>query len=498
MTSKTKCLPAQGTLLLIAALLAGCTVGPHYHPPAPPTIGTYTPEALHKTAGSSGPGGISQQFNSKADIPAQWWILFHSPALDQMVGEALRNSPTVAEASDRLMAAEEELSARAGETRYPRVTGSASTQREQVNLAAFGVPFPNPKPFTLLNGSVAVSYALDLFGANRHLLESLRAQVAYEGWQWQAARLMLAGNVVSAAIQQAKLQSQIDLTRKMIDAQQEELEISERRYEAGGISKSDLQSQRTALAQVRAGLPALEQQLDRVNDQLSLLMGKSPAEARVRFVKLGDLALPRELPLSLPSSLVRQRPDILAAESLLRKACANVGIATANLYPQIVLSGDTGGVGTRLNKGGGTWNIEASLAQPIYNGGALRAEKREAISDYHEADRAYRETVLEAFGQVADTLRAIEHDAETLQLRSEAESAAESNYRIASERYKTGGISEIMLLDAERQSLEASLSQSMATADRFRDSATLFEALGGGWWNGNPGGSVHAGGPHGR
>lgn len=483
MASKTQYRLVQRTLLLASALLAGCTVGPHFHAPAVPTIGTYTPEPLPKTSSSIGRAGVSQQFNAHADIPAQWWTLFHSPPLDQMVREALRNSPTIAQARERLRAAQEELSARTGQTQYPRVSGNASAQREQVNLATFGVPFPNPKPFTLLNGSVAVSYALDLFGANRHWLESLRAQVGYEGWQWQAARLMLTGNVVSAAIEQAELQSEIDIQRKMIDAQRQELKISAGRYRAGGISRSDLRTERTALAQVKAGLPGFEQQLDAVNDELAALMGQSPAGARVPFIHFADLTLPAELPLSLPSSLVRQRPDILASESLLRKACAKVGIATANLFPQIMLSADAGGVGTRLSTGGGIWNVEASLVQPLYDGGALRAEKREAISHYQEADNAYRETVLAAFRQVADTLRAIEHDAETLQLRSEAESEAESNYRIASARYQAGGISQLALLEAERQSLQAKLSQSTAVANRFRDSATLFQALGGGWWN---------------
>jgi NodT family efflux transporter outer membrane factor (OMF) lipoprotein len=483
MDSMTKYSLAQRTIVLIVVLLAGCTVGPHFHSPDPPMIGAYTPEPLHKTAESAGPAGISQDFNTNADIPAQWWTVFHSPALDRMVREALKHSPTLAQASDRLTEAQEELNARAGETKYPRVTGNASAQREQVNLSSFGVPFPNPKPFTLLSGSVAVSYALDLFGANRHLIESLRAQVAYQGWQLQAARLMLAGNVVSAAIQQAELQSQIDITRRMIDVQQQQIDISERRYRAGGISRSDLQSQRTDVAQTKAELPALQQQLDAVDDQLAVLMGNTPAEAQIELVKLDGLMLPADLPVSLPSAVVRQRPDILAAESLLRKACANVGVAAANLYPQITLSGEAGGVGTRFNHGGGIWNFEAALTQPIYNGGALRAEKREAVADYDEAGSAYRETVLEAFRQVADTLRAIEHDAETLQLRTEAESEAASNYTIASERYKTGGISELALLDAQRRLLQARLLQSKASADRFRDSATLFQALGGGWWN---------------
>ena len=211
-------------------------------------------------------------------------------------------------------------------------------------------------------------------------------------------------------------------------------------------------------------------------------MGKPPAESQVETIRLEDLKLPQELPLTIPSGLVRQRPDILAAESLLHEASANLGVAAANLYPQINLTADAGGVGTRFNNGGGIWNIEASLTQPIYNGGALRAEKRKAIANRDDAESAYKETLLQAFREVADVLRAIEHDAEILQFDDEAAKQAQANYTIAAERYKNGGISELALLDAERQWLQTMISRDIAASARFTDSATLFQALGGGWW----------------
>lgn len=336
----------------MAALLPGCTVGPHYHPPTPPTVGSYTPEAPQPTVSTAGPGGESQLFNASADIPAEWWTLFHSPALDRMVREALKNNPTLARATARLTAAQEDLNIRTGSAKYPTVTGNASAQREQVNLASFGVPFPNPKPFTLLNGSVAVSYALDLFGANQRLIEALKAQTAYETWQLQGARLMLTGNVVSTAIHQAEVSAQIDTTQMTLAAERKELDIREKRYEAGGISLAEVQSQRTAVAETQAQLPSLEQALDVVDHELATLMGNTPAEAKVERIRLEDLRLPEELPLSIPSELVRHRPDISASESLLHEASANVGVATANLYPQITLTGSAGGVGTRFNHGG--------------------------------------------------------------------------------------------------------------------------------------------------
>jgi NodT family efflux transporter outer membrane factor (OMF) lipoprotein len=421
--------------------------------------------------------------NDGGNIPAQWWTLFQSPELDRMVREALANSPTLAQASARLKQAQEEANARTGATRYPNVSASVSAQREQVNLATFGVPFPSPPPFGLFNGSVAISYALDLFGANRRLIESLNAQVEYQNWQLEGARLMLAGNVVSAAIRQAQLKAQIDLTKQLLTLQEQQLGIVERRVAAGGIAAYNVSQQRTLVEQTRALVPPLQQQLDIVDHQLAVLLGKSPAEAHVEAIDLGKLHLPEELPVSLPSSLVRQRPDIRAAEALMHQASANVGVATANLYPQITLSASGGGIGTSFTNGGPIWSIGGALAQPIFNGGALRAEKRKAVAAYEEAGANYQEVVLQAFEQVADTLRAIEHDAETLQARSQAATQAEITYDTASRRYGAGGISQLALLDAQRQYLETALDRTITIADRYADSAALFQALGGGWWN---------------
>lgn len=466
------------------ALLAGCTVGPHYHAPAPPTIGTYdTQPQPPSTVSAPGPGGAAQQFKTSSEIPAQWWTLYHSPELDRMVRAALDNSPTLTQAMARLKQAQEESNARTGQTKYPAFNGSISAQREQVDLATFGVPFPSPPPFSLLNGSVTVSYALDLFGHNRRLIEGLNAQVAYQNWQLEGARLMLAGNVVSAGIRQAQLRSQIDLTRQMLAVEEQSLAITEKRYQAGGVSQYDVSSQHSLIAETRATLPALEQQLDVIDHQLAVLMGKTPAEARVEPIHLDRLTLPQDLPVSLPSSLVRQRPDIRAAESLMHEASANVGVATANLYPQIVLSASAGLIGTNFTSGSDVWNVGASLTQPIFNGGALRAEKRKAVAAYEEAGSVYQQTVLQAFREVADSLRAIDHDAQALQSQTEAAAQAERAYAIASQRYTAGGISQVTLLDAQHQQLQTALGRIAYQSSRYADSATLFQALGGGWWN---------------
>ena len=400
-----------------------------------------------------------------------------------MVREALAASPTLEQATARLKQAQEELKARRGATRYPVVSGNASAEEEQLNLAAFGIPFPNPSAFTLLDGSIAVSYALDIYGANRRVIEGLRAQADYEAWQVEGARLMLAGNVASAAIRQAQLREQLDLTRKLMVVEERQLRIMEEQYRAGGVAESAVRSQKALLADTRAVLPGLEQQIDVANDELAVLMGKSPAETRVSAISLEQLHLPRELPVSVPSALVQQRPDIRAAEALLHEANANVGVATANLYPQIVLSGSGGAIGTSFTSGGGIWNVAGALTQPIFNGGALRAEQRHAQASYEEAGSVYKRTVLAAFQQVADTLYAIEHDAQTLAALTEAANQVDASYRIAAKQYRAGGISQEALLDAERQKLQAMLNLTGAAAARYADSVALFQALGGGWWN---------------
>ncbi len=467
--------------LMVLMTIGGCTVGPRYRTPARPTVTSYTPQPLPaETASTEGPEGGAQHFNQQAAIPAEWWKIYQSPELDGMVNEALKNSPTLEQATARLKQAQEDVIARTGATKYPTVTGNASVTEEQLNLAAFGIPFPNPSPFTLLNGSVAVSYALDVWGANRHAIESFKAQRDYEAWQLEGARLMLAGNVVTASIRQAQIRRQIELMNKLLDVERKQLRIAEERERAGGVSDFDVRSQRTLVAQTEAAIPPLQLQLDTIDDQLAVLMGMSPAEANVEEISLASLHLPEELPLTVPSELVRQRPDIRAAEAQLHEASANVGVARANEFPQIVLTGSGGGLGTKFTSGGDVWNVGGSLAAPIFNGGALQAEKRKAEDAYDEAAGAYRQTVLESFGQVADTLYATEHDAVTLKARGAAAEEAEGAYGIAAKRYEAGGISETSLLDAERQQLQTAVDRENAAASRLTDAATLFEALGGG------------------
>jgi NodT family efflux transporter outer membrane factor (OMF) lipoprotein len=471
-------------LVGVAAFLTGCTVGPDFHAPPAPDAHAYTRgEAPSVTASAAGPGGAAQTFETASHAPRAWWTQFGSPALDALVDDALRANPTLDDARARLVEARENYNAQFGATQFPSVNANLSATRQKIDLAAFGITaVPNPGPFTLYDASISVSYLLDLFGANRRALEATLAQVDYRAYELEAARLSLAGNVVAAAIRRASLQRQIDLTQQLVDAQARQLVIMEARYAAGGVAQLDLRSQRTLLAQTRATLPPLAAQLAQSEHQLAILLGEVPANAQFDAITLDALHLPDTIALTLPSTLAEERPDIRAAQALLHEASANVGVATANLYPQLSISASIGSERTQLNDlldGLNVWNAGLGLAQPIFHGGELRAKRRAAQAAYDAALADYRQTVLQALQQVADALQAVENDALALQSTEVAAHEANASAKIARERYAAGGISEFGLIDAQRQALQTALDRTRVHADRLADTAALYQALGG-------------------
>jgi NodT family efflux transporter outer membrane factor (OMF) lipoprotein len=419
-----------------------------------------------------------------ANVPGDWWHLFRSSALDALVDEALRASPSVAQAEARLRQAQAETQAQFGYA-LPSVDGSVSAVRQQVNPEAFGFNTPKPGPFTLYSASLSVSYALDIFGGVRRALEASRAQVDTQRYQMEAARLSLAGNVVTAAVRIAALDAQIATTQKLLAEQRKQLDITERRLGLGGVAQVDVLSQRTLVAQTEATLPPLMQQAAQQRHRLSVLLGREPGAGLPGLPTLDALHLPDPLPVSLPSTLAQRRPDIRAAEAMWHEASANVGVATANLFPRITLSAGLGSETTRfrslLGAGSSIWNLGAGLTQPIFHGGTLRARKREAEAAYDAAGAAYKQTVLQGLQEVADALHAVHNDAQTLQARATATEQAEQTLRTAEARHAAGGISTLALLDAQRQVDEATLQQVQSQADRLLDSAALMQALGGGW-----------------
>lgn len=469
--------------ILIASLslaLGGCAQGPDYQPPAAPTVNGYTETSLPATTSSSPvSAGDAQQFLIGQDIPEQWWTLFQYEPLDRLIRRALQENPTIAAAQARLRESRENLIARTGTVKLPSVDGNLSAFRSKAIETTGGI-----NTFTLYNASVDVSYTLDLFQGGQRELEALRAQVDYQRLQLEAAHLTLTANIVTTAVREASLHARIEALREIISRQEKQLDLTERQFELGSISRADVLAQRTQLARTRTSLPPLEKELAESRHLLAVLSGKFPGEAMLPAFSLHEMTLPRSLPVSLPSTLVRQRPDIRASEELLHAASAQIGVATANLYPRINLSGSFGSAATDLENLFSTsaWGIGASLLQPLFHGGELTAKRRAAIAAYDQAMANYQNTVLLAFEDVANTLKALELDAQALKAHAEAEAAARDSLNLSQAQFEYGAVSYLTLLNAETQYQEAKINLILAQANRFADTAALFQALGGGWW----------------
>ncbi|MGC8493289.1 MAG: efflux transporter outer membrane subunit [Syntrophobacteraceae bacterium] len=467
--------------------LAGCMVGPNFRPPPAPTVKSYTERPIaQKTASAPGKGGASQHLVAGEDIPGQWWRLFHSKTLDALVRRAIAENPTIAASQAALRQARENLNARTASVFFPGVDGNFSATRQKITGATSGLPNLGSTTYTLYNASVNVSYVFDLFGGERRELEALRAQVDYQRFLLEGVHLTLTANVVTAAIQEASLRAQVRAIEQIVATQEKELQMVRRRFALGGSARSDVLAQRAQLAQTKATLPPLEKALAQTRDQLAVLSGRFPGKASLPEFRLEDLHLPRELPVSVPSSLVRLRPDIRASEALLHAAGANIGVATANLYPQISL---TAGIGTNairiedlFSPGASIWNLGMGIAQPIFHGGELLAKRRAAIVAYDRTFAQYRETVLLAFQNVADVLEALQTDARTLRAQAEAEAVARASLDLTEKQFQIGAASYLTLLNAQRQHQLALIGLVQAQATRFADTAALFQALGKGWW----------------
>lgn len=479
----------RAAFLVTACLIAtGCAVGPDFRSPETPSVKEYTPEPLPaETASAPGVAGGAQRFLYGTDIAGEWWTLFNSESLNALIRQALADNPSLAAAQARLREAEENLRARGGTVYYPSVDGDFSVVRRKSTGASFGQPSSAPSSFTLFNATVNVSYTLDIFGGNRRELEALRAQVDYQRFLLEGAYLSLTANIATTAVREASLRGQLRSAVETVSLLEKYLEIVDQQYLAGAVSRSEVLAQRTQLAQVRALLPPLEKELAQTRHQLAVLVGKFPGEGGLPEFELENIELPVELPVSLPSSFVRQRPDIRASEELLHAACAQVGVATANLYPKITLSGSIGTNAVKIedlfSTGSSIWSLGAGLLQPIFHGGELTAKRRAAIAAHDQAIAQYRETVLQAFQNVADTLRALDYDAKTLRAQADAEQAARESLEMAEEQFRFGAVNYLILLNAEREYQQAQSNLVQAQAARYADTAALFQALGGGWWN---------------
>lgn len=470
---------ARRVVLCALAALAGCTVGPDFRAPDPPAVERYVPGSPPAAAGMP-------RLVVTRDIPAEWWSVFGSPEIDALVRRALAQSPTLDEARARLTQAQELRTARAGAAEYPQVDAKFGAVRQRIDPATFGFPqAPNPGPFNVFSLGADVSYNFDIFGGTRRELEALAAEVDYQVFELEAARLTLATNVVTTAIRQAALSAQIDTASAVLAAQRRQLAIVEERYAAGGVAWLDVQNQRALAAQTEAALPPLRAQRAQAGHLLAVLMGDPPASAELPVLHLRELRLPSELPLRVPSELIRQRPDIRASEALLHQASANIGVATADLYPKLIISGGFSAsqlnIAQVLGNGINIWNIGANLLQPLFRGGELQARKRAAMAAFDQAAAAYRLSVLQGLQNVADVLRSLEADAQSLAARTEQAARADDAFRIVLGRYNAGGVSQFAVLDADRQRMQAEIDRLQAEANRYADAAALYAAMGGGW-----------------
>lgn len=478
--------------VLISTALTACMVGPDYKKPAAPKTNRYTETSLpSKTvrAPHEKNAGKSQYFTLGENIPSDWWTLFHSPELNELIERGIKNNPTLEAAKASLRNAEEILRAQIGNLLLPAIGANVLAERQRLNLQSEGINIGGASEktiFDLYNVGVNVSYTLDFFGSARRQIEASGAQVDFQQYELIATYLTLTSNIATTAIAIASLKDQVDVTKELIREQEQQLTIIKQQFKVGAVSLENVSSQETLVAQTKATLPPLEKTLAQLRDALAILVGTTPSESELPTLNLAMFELPKELPVSLPSSLAEQRPDILASAALLHAASAQVGVATANLYPQITISGAYGWSTSTFSQlftpSVKVWSYAAGLTQPIFKGGALLAERRAAIAAYEQAFAQYKFTVLQAFQNVADSLQAIEMDARTFRAQKQAEIAARQNMLLIQQQYKLGGVSYINLLTAQQQYQQTRIARIQAQASRYSDTAALFQALGGGWW----------------
>jgi NodT family efflux transporter outer membrane factor (OMF) lipoprotein len=444
----------------------------------------YTAQALpESTASAEGAGGAAQRFLAEREIPRNWWTLFGSRELDERVEEALRANPNVLSAQAALRQATENTAAQRG-SYFPSVQASFDAQRQQ---NAVGVLAPTLSSgtalFNLYTPQVTVSYVPDVFGTNRRQVESLQAQAEASRYELDATYLTLTANVVTAAVMEAGLRAQIAATTRVITLERESLAVLRRQLALGAIAEADVYAQDAALAQLEGTLPPLSKQLYQTRDSLAVLTGRLPSELEPVSFELEQLTLPTDLPLGVPSQLIERRPDVRAAEAQLHAATAQVGAAIANMLPQFVITGNAGSAATLMGDlfkpGTRFWGIGAEATQTLFEGGALLHTKRAADAALDQAGAAYRSTVLTAFQNVADALHALDSDAQALNAASRSEEAARKSLEVAHHQLELGSVSYLALLSSELAYQQALVSASQTRANRFADTAALFQALGG-------------------
>lgn len=464
-------------------LLAGCAVGPDFARPSAPPDTHYT--SGKDPSSTLQAGGTAQHLVLGGDVTADWWHLFKSPKLDSTIAEAVAQNPGLDAAEQSLRAAQDNLESGYG-VFYPQLSGSFDATRQKYSPLKFGQNAPGSL-FNLFSLTGTISYALDVFGGERRAVEQLGAETDIQDANEKAARLTLVANVADTILARAAYQAEIDATNALIQIETEQVQLARDQARAGTVAYSSVLSVQTQLESYEASLPPLEQKVTQADDLLATLCGHTPAEWTPPQIALADLTLPGDVPVSLPSALVRQRPDILAAEASAHSASAGIGVATANMLPNFTLSGSYGGnatsMGALFSAKGTAWDVGAQIAGPIFDGGQLWYKRKAAIDTYNQSMALYRQTVLTAFGQVADALRALDHDAQTLATEEQALATANDALHLVQTQYKAGTANYLDVITADAAFHQAEIAEIQASATRYQDTVALFVALGGGWWN---------------
>ncbi len=472
-----------GMAVLVAGVLSACSIGPAYHKPGAPDVSRYTAHSVPaSTIATPGRSGTSQRLQYGAAVPDEWWELFRAPALNDLVAHALVANPSVQSATEHLRAAEQAYLAQKG-ILYPQVNAAASVTRERPAPI-----FPGEKPFqfTVYSGALDVTYYPDFFGANRALLEGAKAQIDYQKFEREASDLALIGNVASTAVRIATLREELKAAEAVVASDEDLLRLTTDRYRRGAEAYDVVLTQQAALASARTALSPLKLQMAQMEHALALLEGEAPGQFNMPALALRDISLPVALPVSLPSTLAEQRPDIRAAEAQLRAANASVKVAAAERFPLLTLSASLGrsslDASQLFSPQSAIWNVAGDLAAPIFHGGTLIANERAAQAQYAAADADYRSVVLGALGQVADALRAVDQDAQTLNAQYRAWRASGKALKLARAAYEQGATDYLSLLAAEINYQNAAIPYAQAQGQRYLDTIGLFVALGGGWW----------------
>lgn len=474
---------------MIILNLTACEVGPDFKAPAPPPTEQYTP-GKEPTKTVSTPGTVSasksQTYVLQERIPADWWKIFGSSEIDDLVKQGLVKSPTLAASKATLEEAQATLKVEIGNLLFPAINMTGYGARFRTSTLILGGNSPNTT-FNLYNTAFSMTYLLDVFGGSRRTIESYRAQADYNRYEFYGTELTLTSNIVTTSIAIASLQDQIAATKALVVAEKQILDIVKTQYREGGASEQDVLLQETTLAQTEATLPPLEKALEQSTHSLAALVGKYTSEQSIPKLHLDELNLPKDLPLSLPSCLVEQRPDIQASEALMHVASANIGVAVANMLPQVPLSAQYGWLSTvpseLFTNMNNIWNYVGNYSQPVFHGGALWYARQEAIDAYKVAANNYQQTVLNAFQNVSDSLSAIQNDAKEYNREYNANYSAGKSLSIIRQQYKLGGVNYLTVLNAEAQYEQTVLALIKAKTARYSDTAALYQALGGGWWN---------------